>query len=120
MAEADTEIEAASDQEPYRDDQRRVALGRAGARRVAGRSAQQRVVLRGRRDRRPADAVRSAADGKADPVRFLLGHDGVIIGIAVLTILSQLPTISGYEPTTGSNKVTQAINFFSKLDRVNL
>jgi sulfate permease, SulP family len=43
---------------------------------------------------------------------------GFIIGIAVLTILSQLPTISGYEPTGGSNKVTQTINLFSNLDRV--
>src|SRR5690242_4706869 len=29
---------------------------------------------------------------------------GFIIGIAVLTILSQLPTISGYAPTTNGNK----------------
>jgi SulP family sulfate permease len=45
---------------------------------------------------------------------------GFILGIAVLTILSQLPTISGYEPTAGSNKVTQAYNLLSNLDRVNL
>jgi len=43
---------------------------------------------------------------------------GFIIGIAVLTILSQLPTISGYQPTTGSNKVMQTINLFSNLDHV--
>ena len=45
---------------------------------------------------------------------------GFIIGIAVLTILSQLPTIAGYEPTAGSNKVTQTFNLLSNLDRVNL
>ncbi|HKY42564.1 MAG TPA: SulP family inorganic anion transporter [Pyrinomonadaceae bacterium] len=45
---------------------------------------------------------------------------GFITGIAVLTILSQLPTISGYEPTAGNNKVTQTINLMSNLDRVNL
>ena len=45
---------------------------------------------------------------------------GFIIGIAVLTILSQLPTISGYEPTAGNNKVTQTINLMSNLDRINL
>ncbi|HEX7771309.1 MAG TPA: SulP family inorganic anion transporter [Pyrinomonadaceae bacterium] len=45
---------------------------------------------------------------------------GFIIGIAVLTILSQLPTISGYEPMGGNNKVTQTINLMSNLDRVNL
>jgi sulfate permease, SulP family len=44
---------------------------------------------------------------------------GFIIGIAVLTILSQLPTISGYEPTAGNNKVTQTFNLLSNLDRVN-
>ena len=44
---------------------------------------------------------------------------GFIIGIAVLTILSQLPTISGYEPTAGNNKVTQTINLLSNLNRVN-
>ena len=45
---------------------------------------------------------------------------GFIIGIAVLTILSQLPTISGYEPTAGNNKVTQTFNLLSNLDRINL
>jgi SulP family sulfate permease len=45
---------------------------------------------------------------------------GFIIGIAVLTILSQLPTISGYEPTTGNNKVTQTLDLLSNLDRVDL
>ena len=44
---------------------------------------------------------------------------GFIIGIAVLTILSQLPTISGYEPAAGSNKVAQTLNLLSNLDRVN-
>jgi SulP family sulfate permease len=44
---------------------------------------------------------------------------GFIIGIAVLTILSQLPTISGYEPTTGNNKVTQTLDLLSHLDQVN-
>ena len=44
---------------------------------------------------------------------------GFIIGIAVLTILSQLPTISGFEPTAGNNKVTQTFNLLSNLDRVN-
>jgi SulP family sulfate permease len=45
---------------------------------------------------------------------------GFIIGIAVLTILSQLPTVSGYVPTAGNNKVTQTFNLLSNLDRVNL
>src|SRR6185503_10538724 len=45
---------------------------------------------------------------------------GFIIGIAVLTILSQLPTIAGYEPTAGSNKVTQALNLLFNLDKINL
>ena len=45
---------------------------------------------------------------------------GFIIGIAVLTILSQLPTVSGYEPTAGNNKVTQTLNLLSNLDRVDL
>jgi sulfate permease, SulP family len=45
---------------------------------------------------------------------------GFIIGIAVLTILSQLPTISGYEPAAGDNKITQTLNLMSNLDRVNL
>src|SRR6185503_19268490 len=45
---------------------------------------------------------------------------GFILGIAVLTILSQLPTISGYQPTAGNNKVTQTFNLLSNLDRVNL
>jgi sulfate permease, SulP family len=44
---------------------------------------------------------------------------GFILGIAVLTILSQLPTISGYQPTAGNNKVTQTFNLLSNLDRVN-
>lgn len=45
---------------------------------------------------------------------------GFIIGIAVLTILSQLPTVAGYVPTAGNNKVTQTFNLLSNLDRVNL
>lgn len=45
---------------------------------------------------------------------------GFIIGIAVLTILSQLPTVTGYEPATGSNKVTQAFNLLANLDKINL
>jgi sulfate permease, SulP family len=44
---------------------------------------------------------------------------GFILGIAVLTILSQLPTISGYQPTAGNNKVTQTFSLLSNLDRVN-
>ena len=45
---------------------------------------------------------------------------GFIIGIAVLTILSQLPTVTGYEPTAGGNKVTQTFNLLSNLDGVKL
>jgi SulP family sulfate permease len=45
---------------------------------------------------------------------------GFIIGIAVLTILSQLPTVTGFEPTAGSNKVTQTFNLLSNLDGVKL
>ncbi|HKO57490.1 MAG TPA: SulP family inorganic anion transporter [Thermoanaerobaculia bacterium] len=45
---------------------------------------------------------------------------GFIMGIAVLTILSQLPVISGYEPEEGDNKVTQTFNLLSNLDRVNV
>jgi SulP family sulfate permease len=45
---------------------------------------------------------------------------GFIIGIAVLTVLSQLPTIAGYEVTAGNNKVTQTFNLLSNLDRINL
>jgi SulP family sulfate permease len=44
---------------------------------------------------------------------------GFIFGIAVLTILSQFPTVSGYEPTAGSNKVTQAWNVLSNLNSLN-
>ncbi|MEP7214425.1 MAG: SulP family inorganic anion transporter [Acidobacteriota bacterium] len=43
---------------------------------------------------------------------------GFIIGIAVLTILSQFPTISGFEPTAGANKVTQAINVLANFNRL--
>jgi SulP family sulfate permease len=45
---------------------------------------------------------------------------GFIIGIAVLTILSQLPTVTGYEPTAGNNKVTQTFNLLLNLDKINL
>ena len=45
---------------------------------------------------------------------------GFIIGIAVLTILSQLPTVSGYEPAAGNNKVTQTLNLLSNLTRLDL
>lgn len=45
---------------------------------------------------------------------------GFIIGIAVLTILSQLPTISGYAPTTDGNKLRQTINLLSNIDRIDL
>ena len=38
---------------------------------------------------------------------------GFIIGIAVLTVLSQLPTITGHMSAAGSNKVAQTINLFS-------
>ena len=44
---------------------------------------------------------------------------GFIIGIALLTILSQFPTISGFEPTEGGGKVTQAVEVvynFRRLD----
>ena len=44
---------------------------------------------------------------------------GFIIGIAVLTILSQLPTVTGYEPA-GNNRVTQTFNLLVNLDQVNL
>ena len=45
---------------------------------------------------------------------------GFIIGIAVLTILSQLPTVLGYEPAEGSNKVTQTFSLLLDLDRTDL
>ena len=45
---------------------------------------------------------------------------GFINGIALLTILSQLPTIVGYEPTAGGNKVTQTFNLLSNLAQINL
>jgi len=43
---------------------------------------------------------------------------GFIIGIAVLTILSQLPTVSGYQPAEGGNKVTQTFELLSNVDRI--
>jgi SulP family sulfate permease len=45
---------------------------------------------------------------------------GFIIGIAVLTILSQVPTVTGLEPTAGNNKVSQAINVFLNYDKIDL
>jgi SulP family sulfate permease len=44
---------------------------------------------------------------------------GFIIGIAVLTILSQLPTITGYEPA-GSNRIIQTLNLLANLGQINL
>jgi SulP family sulfate permease len=43
---------------------------------------------------------------------------GFIIGIAVLTILSQLPTITGYKPA-GDNKVTQTLNLMLNAGQLN-
>ena len=43
---------------------------------------------------------------------------GFILGIAILTVLSQLPTISGYESLEGGNKVTQTLDLLSHYDRV--
>jgi SulP family sulfate permease len=43
---------------------------------------------------------------------------GFIIGIAVLTILSQLPTIAGFEPE-GGNRVTQTLNLVANAGRLN-
>jgi SulP family sulfate permease len=43
---------------------------------------------------------------------------GFIIGIAALTILSQLPTITGYQPE-GDNKVTQALNLVLHAGQLN-
>jgi SulP family sulfate permease len=45
---------------------------------------------------------------------------GFITGIAVLTVLSQLPTISGYKPQDSGNKVTQTIELLANLDSVSL
>ena len=45
---------------------------------------------------------------------------GFIIGIAVLTILSQLPTVTGYEPANGNNGVTQTFDLLVNLDKVDL
>ena len=44
---------------------------------------------------------------------------GFIIGIAVLTILSQLPTITGYQPA-GSNRVIQTFNLLANLGQIKL
>ncbi|MDQ3930816.1 MAG: SulP family inorganic anion transporter, partial [Chloroflexota bacterium] len=43
---------------------------------------------------------------------------GFIIGIAVLTILSQLPTIAGYEPE-GGNRVIRAFNLVANARQLN-
>ena len=43
---------------------------------------------------------------------------GFIIGIAVLTILSQLPTITGYDPQ-GNNKVTQTLDILANAGQIN-
>ncbi len=43
---------------------------------------------------------------------------GFIIGIAILTVLSQLPTIAGYQPAEGENKVEQTVNLLANYDRV--
>jgi SulP family sulfate permease len=44
---------------------------------------------------------------------------GFIIGIAVLTILSQLPVITGYEPE-GGNRIIQTLSLFANLGQINL
>ena len=44
---------------------------------------------------------------------------GFIIGIAGLTILSQVPTITGFEATSGSNNVTKASACWSMSDKIN-
>jgi SulP family sulfate permease len=44
---------------------------------------------------------------------------GFIIGIAVLTILSQLPTITGTSPT-GANRVAQTLDLLLHADRIHL
>lgn len=44
---------------------------------------------------------------------------GFIVGVAVLTVLSQLPTITGYE-AVGSNKVAQALDLLGHLGEVRL
>ncbi|MEO8285310.1 MAG: SulP family inorganic anion transporter [Chloroflexota bacterium] len=43
---------------------------------------------------------------------------GFVIGIAVLTILSQLPTVAGYKPE-GDNKVTQTLNLVANAGQLN-
>ena len=45
---------------------------------------------------------------------------GFIIGIAVLTILSQLPTVMGYQPAEGNNKVTQTFSLLRELERIDV
>lgn len=42
---------------------------------------------------------------------------GFVIGIAVLTIFSQIPTVVGLEPTAGNNKVTQAFDVLINFDK---
>jgi SulP family sulfate permease len=44
---------------------------------------------------------------------------GFLVGIAVLTILSQLPTAAGYA-AEGENNIARAIDLLANLDRINL
>ena len=44
---------------------------------------------------------------------------GFIIGIAVLTVLSQIPTVTGCGPT-GGNKIIQTLDLLANLGRINL
>lgn len=43
---------------------------------------------------------------------------GFIIGIAVLTVLSQFPTVTGYEPS-GGNKIAQTLDLLANLGQIN-
>jgi sulfate permease, SulP family len=45
---------------------------------------------------------------------------GFVIGIAVLTILSQLPVITGYEGAEGDNKVTQTFDLLVNAGRIDV
>ena len=44
---------------------------------------------------------------------------GFVIGIAVLTILSQMSTVTGYD-MTGANRVAEALDLVANLDKVHL
>jgi SulP family sulfate permease len=44
---------------------------------------------------------------------------GFIIGIAVLTVLSQLPTVTGYQ-AEGNNKVSQTLDLLTHLNQIHL